>query len=112
MPKYSDFVVQIMDPRQDVYAGIDGRDTFLDMVSSLIIMTGSERGAIHWIFHPGGYTEVAKDDVCVNLAHGNFWTLSVYHDWLRVLEQNREICPDLIAECSRGRADQRTHDGY
>lgn len=96
MSHYSNFVDLILDDPDNRYGREDGRTTLIDMLGLLIGLTGSEDDAIAWLINSRGFNEAAKDDVCVGLAHGDFWTLAAHTDWLRVIDTYRDLCPALI----------------
>jgi hypothetical protein len=93
---YSDFVDLILDDPRSQYGGQDGRFALTEILGLLIRLTGSEDDAIAWIMNSGGYTDAVNDDVCVGLAHGDFWTLAAHYDWLQVIYTYRDLCPELV----------------
>lgn len=100
---YSDFVNVILDDHDSRYGGADGRRVLIELLGSLIRLTGSENDAIAWLFNSRGYTKIVHDDVFLNLAEGDFWTLVTLRDWLRVIEAHQAICPALIEVVFRDR---------
>jgi len=92
---YSDFVDVILDNPAGRY-GVDGRDILIEILGILIGLTGSEGDAIAWLFNSRGYTDIVQDDVCLNLAEGDFWALVTLGDWLKVIEAYQATCPDFI----------------
>lgn len=100
---YSDFVNVILDDHDSQYGGADGRRVLIELLGSLIRLTGSENDAIAWLFNSRGYTKIVHDDVFLNLAEGDFWTLVTLRDWLRVIEAHQAICPELIEVVFRDR---------
>ncbi len=100
---YSDFVNVILDDHDRQYGGADGRRVLIELLGSLIRLTGSENDAIAWLFNSRGYTKIVHDDVFLNLAEGDFWTLVTLRDWLRVIEAHQAICPEFIEVVFRDR---------
>jgi len=96
MSHYSDFVDVILDDPDNRYGREDGRTTLVEMLGLLIGLTGSEDDAIAWLINSRGFNDATNDDVCVGVAHGNFWTLAAHTDWLRVIDTYRDLCPALI----------------
>lgn len=96
MSHYSNCVDLILDDPDSRWGGDDGRSTLMEMLGLLIGLTGSEDDAIAWLINSRGFNEATKDDVCVGLAHGDFWTLAAHTDWLRVIDTYRDLCPALI----------------
>lgn len=76
----------------------------IEMLGLLIGLTGSEDDAIAWLINSRGFNDAVKDDVCVGLAHGDFWTLAAHGDWLKVIDTYRDQCPALIETVFRSGA--------
>ncbi len=92
---YSNFVDLILDDPTSQY-GPDGKEVLVGILGLLIGLTGSENDAIAWLMNSRGYTDIIQSDVCVNLAHGDFWTLETLADWLLIIDTHRDLCPGLI----------------
>jgi len=78
------------------YVGTDGKGILIDILRCLIVLTGSEEGAVEWLFDSRGYTVVTGGDAYVPLESGDIWSLMVMLDWLQILERHRLACPALI----------------
>lgn len=91
------------------YGGVDGREMLINMLSSLIVLTGSEEDAVSWLFYSRGYKAVVGDDICSNVVEGNFWTLAAIQEWLQVIEAHRDKCPELIDTIFRSRDCEAGH---
>lgn len=94
----ADFVNVILDTPdiREQYGGVCGRDALLDILRSLVVLTGSDEAAVEWLFYSHGFTKVAGDDAYLALEYGDFWSLKLMKDWLHILEAHRTDCPDLI----------------
>lgn len=93
----SDFVDIILDtPSGGKYGGVDGRDTLLGILRSLVVLTGSDEAAVEWLFNSRGFTTIVGDDAYLALEYGDFWSLTVMKDWLHILESYRLDYPELI----------------
>lgn len=78
------------------YGGVDGRAALIAIMRNLVILTGSEADAVSWLFHSRGYTPIAGSDAYLALENGDFWSLSVLDDWLKILAVHQADCPVLI----------------
>lgn len=78
------------------FGGVDGRATLIEIMRTLVVLTGSEKAAVEWLFNSCGYTAVVGDDAYLALESGDFWSLTVMEDWLHILEKHRLDCPLLI----------------
>jgi len=78
------------------FGGVDGRVTLIEIMRTLVVLTGSEEAAVEWLFNSRGYTEAVGDDAYLALEKGDFWSLTVMEDWLHILEKHRLDCPVLI----------------
>jgi hypothetical protein len=104
---YTDCFDNILDTQgvSGRYGGVDGREMLINMLSSLIVLTGSEEDAVSWLFYSRGYKAVVGDDICSNVVEGNFWTLAA----LQVIEAHRDKCPELIDTIFRSRDREAGH---
>lgn len=91
------------------YGGVDGREMLISLLSSLIVLTGSEDDAVSWLFYSRGYKAAVGDDVCSNIVEGDFWTLAAIKEWLQVIEAHRDKCPDLIEAIFRSQDGEAGH---
>jgi hypothetical protein len=94
----SDFVDVILDTPGigGHFGGVDGRVTLIEIMRTLVVLTGSEEAAVEWLFNSRGYTKAVGDDAYLALENGDFWSLTVMEDWLKILLKHRLDCPVLI----------------
>lgn len=94
----SSFVDEILDTPGigGQYGGVDGRAALIAIMRNLVILTGSEADAVSWLFHSRGYTPLAGSDAYLALENGDFWSLTVLDDWLKILVTYQAECPMLI----------------
>ena len=99
----SSFVDEILDTPGICgrYGGVDGRASLIAIIRSLIVLTGSEADAVSWLFHSRGYTPIAGSDAYLALENGDFWSLTVLDDWLKILVVHQADCPVLIDQIFR-----------
>jgi hypothetical protein len=99
----SSFVDEILDTPGigGQYGGVDGRAALIAIMRNLVILTGSEADAVSWLFHSRGYTPIAGSDAYLALENGDFWSLTVLDDWLKILVVHQADCPVLIDQIFR-----------
>jgi hypothetical protein len=94
----SDFVEVILDTPGigGRFGGVDGRATLIEIMRTLVVLTGSEEAAVDWLFNSRGFTAAVGDDAYLALENGDFWSLTVMNDWLKILVKHRLDCSVLI----------------
>lgn len=84
------------------YGGIDGRSELIGVLRCLVILCGSEEGAIWWLAHARTYREIAGSDPVLAIENGDFWSIATLHDWLKIIVHHQHSCQELIGHIFRG----------
>ena len=93
----SSFVDEILDTPgvYEGYGGVDGRASLIAIMRCLVVLTGSEAGAVSWLFHSRGAPR-SREVMHISPWRMATWSLTVLEDWLQILVTYRGSCPLLI----------------
>lgn len=105
MSPFGDFVSAVMADTNSHrgYCGNDGREILASIMDLLVTLCGSEDAAAAWLFDDATFREITGNSADLSLAHGDFWSLSLMEDWLKVMAHFAPVYPQLIRSLFRFR---------